>query len=153
IKMIPAQILGTGSLTAGVTISSAELVARGELDRDPAEVERRTGIRTRHWLEPERTAAGLAAGALRKALEAAGCTAPDLRRIIFVSSTGGDWLLPATVNGLFAELGLDDTCDGFDLANSCAGFLSAFDVAARSVATGISPVAVVVAETFSRYVS
>lgn len=149
--MIPVRILGTGSVLEGRRVGTAELVRRAMPGRDPAEVERRIGISHRHWVERGTSAASLGARALRQALEAAGCAAEALARIIFVSSTGGDTLIPATVHAVARELGLDDSCDGFDLNNACTGFLSAYDLAARSVATGVGPVAVVVAETFSRY--
>jgi 3-oxoacyl-[acyl-carrier-protein] synthase III len=50
-------------------------------------------------------------------------------------------------------LGLAGSCDCFDLNNACMGFLSAFDVAARSVATGCGPVAIVASEMGSRYIT
>ncbi|XXX71706.1 3-oxoacyl-[acyl-carrier-protein] synthase III C-terminal domain-containing protein [Sorangium sp. So ce134] len=149
--MIAARILGTGSALPGRRRTTAEIVAEALPGRDPAEIALRTGIATRYWMEPGATAASLGAAALARALEAAGCAARDLKRLIFVSSTGGDALVPATANAVLEAMGLDDTCDAFDLNNACTGFLSAFDVAARSVATGLDKVAVVVAETFSPY--
>lgn len=151
--MIPSRILGTGSAVAGRRVSTTEIAERAWPHRDPAEAVRKTGIDTRHWLGPRDTASGLAASALREALAASGLAAADLRRIVLVTSTGGDHRIPATVNRLAAALDLDDTCDGFDLNNSCAGFLSGLDVAARSVATGLGPVAVVAVETFSRLIA
>ncbi len=71
--------------------------------------------------------------------------------MIFVSSTGGDTLIPGTAHLVCDRLGLDDTCDAFDINNSCAGFLTALDLAARSVATGLGPVGMVSGEIFSRY--
>lgn len=149
--MISARILGTGSALAGQPRTTRELAAAALPGRDPAEIERRIGIASRRWIDAGTTAASLGAAALDEALAAAGVAARDLARIVFVSSTGGDCLIPATANAVAEALGLDDTCDAFDLNNACTGFLSALDVAARSVATGLSPVAVVAAETFSRY--
>src|SRR4029079_12129923 len=60
--------------------------------------------------------------------------------------------IPATANAVLDGAGVPSTCDAFDVNNACMGFLSAFDVAARSVATGRHPVAVVTVETLSRYV-
>jgi 3-oxoacyl-(acyl-carrier-protein) synthase III len=151
--MIPVRLLGTGSVLTGRRWDTSELGARAMPTRNPSELARRIGITTRYWVEPGTSAVSLATEALRRALESARCEARDLRRIIFVSSNGGDTLSPANVHAVSAELGLDDTCDGFDLGNACTGFLSAYDVAARSVATGLGPVAVVVAETFSRHLS
>jgi 3-oxoacyl-(acyl-carrier-protein) synthase III len=151
--VIAARIAGTGSAVLGAPRSTAELSRLALPDRDPAEIERRTGISTRHWIDPDATAAELAVAALLPALEAAGLAPRDLRRLVFVSSTGGDVLIPATANDVLDRLGLDGSCDAFDLNNSCAGFLTGLDLGARSVATGAGPVAVVAAETFSRYLS
>jgi 3-oxoacyl-[acyl-carrier-protein] synthase III len=149
--MIPARILGTGSALAGPAVSTADVAARALPGKDPAEIERRIGIRTRHWAPPGTTAASLGAEALARALKEAELAPHAIRRLIFVSSTGGDALIPATANDVAEALGIADTCDAFDLNNACTGFLSAFDVAARSVATGLGPVAVVASEIFSRY--
>src|SRR5262249_22525672 len=50
-------------------------------------------------------------------------------------------------------LGLAGTCDCVDLNNACMGFLSAFDLAARSIATGYGPVGIAVVELGSRYMT
>ncbi|WP_375760567.1 3-oxoacyl-ACP synthase III family protein [Corallococcus exercitus] len=149
--MIPVRILGTASVLPERAVTTGELAVA--LGRDPAAIERKTGIRTRHWAPPGTSLAGLGAEALRRALAAAGLEARSLRRLLFVSSTGGDVLIPATANRVAAELGLAGTCDAFDLNNACMGFVSAFDVASRSVATGLAPVAIVVVELGSRIIS
>ena len=154
--MIPVAIAGSGSALPRRAVPTRRLVEEAFPGADPeslARTEARTGIATRYWLEPGETAAELAAVALRAALDRAGLEAGALARIIFVSSTGGDHLVPATATDLAALLGLSDSCDAFDMSNSCVGFLSAFDVGARSVATGLGPVAVVAVETFSRLLS
>ena len=151
--MIAARILGTGSATHGRLVTNVEIARAAYPELTPEALEDKTGIHSRHWLGAGERAAPLAAEALRGALARAGLEASGLRRLILVSSTGGDHLIPATANDVAAEMGLDDTCDAFDLNNSCVGFLSAFDVAARSVATGVGPVAVVAVEVFSRHLS
>ncbi len=151
--MIPVRILGTASLLPGRALPTAELAAAAAPGRDPEQIVARTGIATRHFAPAGATAAGLGVEVLRAALDDAGIDATALRRIIFVSSTGGDVLGPANANAVAAGLGLDDTCDAFDLNNACMGFLAGLDVAARSVATGLGPVAVVVVETLSRYLT
>lgn len=144
--MIPVRILGTSSLLPGRRVSTAE-VAR-QVGRDPEEVERKSGIQFRHWIGRDelRSCAHYAATALREALAVAGLPAQALRRIIYVSSLVGDKVCPATANQVAAELGLSGSCDAFDLNNACLGFLSAFDVAARSVATGLGPVGIAVVD-------
>ncbi|NTX07596.1 ketoacyl-ACP synthase III [Myxococcus sp. CA051A] len=146
--MIPVRILGTASLQPGPAVTTEELCAR--VGRDATEVLRKTGIRSRHFAPPGTKAADVAAEALHGALVAAGLEAKALRRIFCVSSMGGDVTTPATANRVAAALGLSGSCDAMDLSNACMGFLSAFDLAARSVATGLGPVGVVSVELLSR---
>jgi 3-oxoacyl-[acyl-carrier-protein] synthase-3 len=151
--MIPARILGTGSLIPGHPITTAEVVAKTAISKSAAEIEEKTGIKTRSWTEPGTLAAPIGAEVLRRALEAAALRPQDLARLIFVSSTGGDRLTPATANAVAYALGIEGTCDCFDLNNACLGFLTAFDVAARSVATGRGPVGIVVVELNSAVIT
>ena len=151
--MIPAGLLGTGSILPGRTVTTSQLVAEAGLPVSPDDMERRTGIRTRHWVDGDERAAQIAARTVGQALDAAGLQPSDLRRLIFVSSTGGDFLIPATANAVLDELGVAHSCDGFDVNNACMGFLTSFDLAARTVATGLAPVAVVTVETLSRFLT
>lgn len=145
--------MGTGNFQLGNEISTGEVTARGMPDRDPVKLAESIGISTRRWAFPEDTVAGVGAQALRGALADAGLQAADLERIILTNSTGGDFLIPATANALADEMGLSDECDCFDVNNACMGFLSSLDLAARCVATGLQPVAVVAVETLSRHIS
>ncbi|MSP62257.1 MAG: ketoacyl-ACP synthase III [Myxococcales bacterium] len=150
--MIPVRILGTGSVLDGRRVSTAELAAQVR-SRDPAAIEARTGIAQRLWLDPEQSMAALAAAALTRALAVAELPASALRRVIFVSSTGGDVLCPATANEVIERLGIADHCDCFDLNNACTGFLTAFDIAARAIATGGGPVGIATVEMLSPYLA
>ena len=149
--VLPVRIAGTGSVLPGPPVATATLVARTGSGRAVVEVEARTGIMERHFAGPDDSAAGLGVQALRLALDAARMQPEALARIVFVNSYGGDALIPATANRVAAGLGVEGTCDCFDLNNACMGFLSAFDVGTRSVAPGLGPVAVVVAEIASRF--
>ncbi|MFO7561043.1 MAG: ketoacyl-ACP synthase III [Enhygromyxa sp.] len=148
---IPVRILGTGSVLPGRAVTTAEVCERAYPGRDPADLVTRTGIETRHFADPETTHASLAVEALNRALAAARMSAGDLVRLIQVNCTGGDTLLPATANAIGDALGLRGSCDCIDLNNACTGFLSAFDLAARSVATGLHPIGVVVSELWSKH--
>jgi 3-oxoacyl-(acyl-carrier-protein) synthase III len=147
------RIAGTGACMPGRCVTTAELLEGTNVGRDAAEVEARTGIATRYFAESDTSAAELGASALGAALQDAQMVASELRRIIFVDSTRGDVLIPATANRVAAALGLGGTCDCFDLSNACMSFLTAFDVAARSVATGYGPVGIVAVEMASRYIT
>ena len=151
--MLNARILATATHFPGTPRTTAELAARAMPERTVADVEARTGIHSRWFAGPEDSAASQAAEAVRKALLAANLPASALRRVIFACSTGGDYILPATANHVLDLLGIDGTADCFDLNNACVGFLSGLDVAARCVATGLGPVAVVASEMPSRHIS
>jgi 3-oxoacyl-[acyl-carrier-protein] synthase-3 len=144
------RIAGTAAMTPGRLVTTAEVAARVSPPRDPAEVEARTGIQVRHFAAPEESPAQLGADVLRRALDAAGVAAEQLERVIFVSSGGGDLSFPATANLVTAALGLRGSCDCFDLNNACMGFLTAVDLAARSIATGSGPIGIAVADLPSR---
>lgn len=148
--MLPARILGTGSVLPGLPRTTPEIAAALPVPRDPLEWEQKTGIKTRHWVEPGTRVAPLAVEALRGALDMAGLPATALRRIIFVTTASPDMSVPATANHVAAGLGLSGSCDAFDVRNACMGFLTAFDIAARAVATGLGPVGIVSGELNSR---
>ncbi len=150
--MLPARILATATHFPGTPRLTAELARAAMPERTVADVEARTGIHARWFANPGDSIVGQAAEAIRKALLAADMPASALKRVIFTCSTGGDYILPANANAVLDLLGVDGTADCFDLNNACVGFLSGLDVAARCVATGLGPVAVVASEMGSRHI-
>ncbi len=148
--MIPVRILGTATYFPGRLVTTAEVAAMAVPPMDAARAEASTGIRSRWLAGPEVRVSDMAARALRGAAEAAGIDVRDLKRVILASSTGGDMVSPATANATIHALGLDGRCDCFDINNACMGWLTAFDLGARTVATGLHPVGVVAAEPMSR---
>ncbi len=151
--MIPVRILGTSHVLPGEPHATVDLAARVLPHKDPAYVVDRTGIETRYWSDPEVRLAEYAARGLGQAIEEAGLKPTDLRRIVVANCTGAELAFPAISNEICATLGLQGSCDTFALNNACCGFLSSFDVAARSVATGLAPVGVVAVELCSRHIT
>ncbi len=151
--MIPVRILGTGSLLPGDPITTESLAAEVFPDKDPRYIEERTGILTRYWSDPDTPLAEYAARGLGQAIEEAGLKPTDLRRIVVANCTGAELAFPAVSNEICKRLGLRGSCDTFALNNACCGFLSSFDVASRSVATGLAPVGVVCVELCSRHIT
>ena len=151
--MIGSTILATASRVEGRRVTTHELASAAMPHRAPEDVQRRSGIATRWWLSQDRTLSALAADVVVEAIEDAGLSVDSLARLIFVCSTGGDRLIPANANTVLDALGIHGRADGFDLNNACMGFLSAFDLATRSVATGLGPVAVVTVEGLSRHIA
>lgn len=151
--MIACSLLGTGSALPARCVTTDELLPLAFPGRNHDDLRAKVGIRTRYWLGEGDSATSLSVEALRRALDMSGLAARDLSRILFVTQTGGDYGIPANANHVAAALDVDDTCDCFDVNNTCTGFLTGLDIAARSVATGMGPVAVIAVETFSRNLS
>lgn len=150
-------VLSSRILATGRALPRRRVETEGLLPPETprAEVEAlvaRTGIRARRWLAEGDSPAALAADALAQALARADLQPAALRRLILVTSSGGDLQIPACANLVADALGLAGECDAFDLNNGCTGFLTALDLASRCAATGLGPVGVVALEALSRCV-
>jgi 3-oxoacyl-(acyl-carrier-protein) synthase III len=152
-RILPVRIAGTGVVAPGRAVSTAEVAEQVTPARNPAAIERKTGILSRRFSYPDESAAELGRQALSKALAAAEMEARELERIILVASGGGEIAIPASANLIARCLGLSGTCDCFDINNACMGFLTALDIAARGIATGGGPVGIVVVELASRAIT
>jgi 3-oxoacyl-[acyl-carrier-protein] synthase III len=151
--MIYSRIVATGSYLPPRRLTNAdlaaELVAKGVETSDEWIVER-TGIRARHFAEPEVTSSALALEAARQALSAANLQASDIDLIIVATSTP-DMVFPSTATILQNKLGITNGCPAFDVQAVCSGFVYALTVADSLIKTGTARRALVVgAEVFSR---
>jgi len=147
-----SRITGTGSYLPPKRVSNAELAAqlaeRGVETSDQWIVER-TGIRARHFAEPDVPSSELAVHAARQALEAAGRKAAEIDLIIVATSTP-DMVFPSTATILQNKLEIAG-CPAFDLQAVCSGFVYALSVADSMLRTGAANKALVIgAEVFSR---
>lgn len=147
-----SRIAGTGSHLPPRRVTNddlaAQLVQRG-LETSDAWIVERTGIRARHFAEPEVAASDLALHASIAALQAAGCTAADIDLIIVATSTP-DMVFPSTATILQNKLGVHG-CPAFDVQAVCSGFVYALTVADSMIRTGAATKALVVgSEVFSR---
>jgi 3-oxoacyl-[acyl-carrier-protein] synthase-3 len=147
---MPSQIVGTGAALPKRVVTNREL--SGRLGVSEREIEKRTGIRTRHWAEEGETTSGLAIEAARKALESARLPAEAIDLII-VSTSSPDMFFPSTAclvqKGLSARL-----IPAFDLNASCSGFLYALSVADQYLRTrSVKHVLVISAEVKSPFVN
>lgn len=151
--MIYSRIVATGSYLPPRRLTNAdlaaELAAKGVETSDEWIVER-TGIRARHFAEPEVTSSALALEAARQALSAANLQAADIDLIIVATSTP-DMVFPSTATILQNKLGITNGCPAFDVQAVCSGFVYALTVADSLIKTGTARRALVVgAEVFSR---
>ena len=147
-----SRITGTGSFLPPRRVTNDELArdlaSRGVETSDQWIVER-TGIRARHFAEPDVTSSDLGLEASKRALEAAGRKAEDIDLIIVATSTP-DMVFPSTACILQNKLGANG-CPAFDVQAVCSGFVYALTVADAMIKTGSARCALVVgAEVFSR---
>jgi 3-oxoacyl-[acyl-carrier-protein] synthase-3 len=147
-----SRITGTGSFLPPKRLTNDALAAQLALDgiqtSDQWIVER-TGIRARHFAEPDVGASDLALQAARRALEAADVDAQGIDLIIVATSTP-DMVFPSTACLVQQKLGVHG-CAAFDVQAVCSGFVYALTVADSMIRTGAATKALVIgAEVFSR---
>jgi len=122
---MPSRIVGTGIALPKRVVTNAELSR--VLKIPEAHIEKRTGVRTRHWVSAGETCATLATEAARVALACAQVPAAAID-FILVSTTSADYAFPSTACLVQKALGAHAAA-AFDLGASCAGFLYALSVA------------------------
>ena len=147
-----SRITGTGSFLPPRRVTNAqlatELAARGVETSDDWIVER-TGIRARHFADPDVTSSDLGAEAARRAMAAAGVGPHDIDLIIVATSTP-DMVFPSAACILQHKLGIAG-CAAFDVQAVCSGFVYALTIADAMIRTGSASKALVIgAEVFSR---
>ncbi len=126
-----ARILSTGRYVPERVVSNAELEARLGQPLDAWLVEN-VGIRQRHLMADHEVTSDLAVAAARDALARAGLSPQDLDLIIVATDTP-DQPSPATASVVQHKLGAR-RAGTYDLNCACAGFVTALDVAAKTIA-------------------
>ena len=148
-----STIAGTGSYLPPRRVTNdllaAELAAAG-LETSDEWIVSRSGIRARHFAEPDVPSSDLAVEAARRALEAAGIEAAAVDLIVVATSTP-DMVFPSTACIVQHKLGIANQCAAFDLQAVCSGFAYALTTADAFIRAGQATHALVIgAEVFSR---
>jgi 3-oxoacyl-[acyl-carrier-protein] synthase III len=133
-----ARIAGTGIYAPGEPIDNAELSRLTGITFDAERLESKIGIHARHIARlrgiPE-TTADFAEKAARAALADAGVQPADVGLFIVATDTP-EYISPATAIVVQGRLQGGETDAGaFDIAASCASFVTALDTAARVMIT------------------
>lgn len=116
-----------------------------------AEIEAKTGIKTRHLAAAGETAADMAAMAASE-MFARGVDAAQIGALIFVTQSP-DHVLPTTACLLQDRLGLSKRCMAFDINQGCSGFVYGLGVAASLINAGLAgKVLLLCGDTYSRYI-
>ena len=139
-----AVIAGLGAFLPPNTVTNKDLAAY--LDTTDEWIRTRTGIATRHRVDPGTSTGDLAVGAGALALKAAGGAGVDA---VVLGTTTPDRLCPATAPEVASRLGLTDVA-AFDVNAVCSGFMYGLGTAAGLIAAGIARrVLLIGAETFT----
>ena len=155
-----SRITGTGSYLPPRKLSNADLVAElaaGGVETTDSWIVERTGIRARHFADPQVHCSDLAFEAAKRALQGAGLQAQDIDLIIVATSTP-DMVFPATACIVQDRLARIDAaargiagCPAFDMQAVCSGFVYALTVADALIKAGSASRALVIgSEVFSR---
>jgi 3-oxoacyl-[acyl-carrier-protein] synthase III len=91
--MIRTRVIGTGSYLPARVVPNEEIAQ--VVGVSSANIQRLTGIQSRHWAGAHEAASDLAIAAGRRALEAAGCEASAIDAIV-LSTTSPDMAFPST---------------------------------------------------------
>ena len=145
--MIRTRVIGTGSYLPSRVVPNEEIAQI--VGVSPANIQRLTGIRSRHWAGDQEAASDLAIAAGRRALEAAGCEASTVDAIV-LSTTSPDMAFPSTACLVQRGLGCKQV-GAFDVSASCSGFLYGLSMAQAMIQSGqVKTCLLVAAEVKSR---
>ncbi|GAU68951.1 3-oxoacyl-[acyl-carrier-protein] synthase [Streptomyces sp. NBRC 110611] len=125
-----AVIEGIGSYVPPGVVTNQDLEKR--LDTSDEWIRTRTGIATRHMIDPGTATSDLAVEAGRRALTSAGDPRVDA---VVLATTTPDQPCPATAPDVAARLGLAGVA-AYDIAAVCSGFLYGLATASGLIAAG-----------------
>jgi 3-oxoacyl-[acyl-carrier-protein] synthase-3 len=149
--MIRSVFLGCGSYLPAQCVTNDALIAAKKLDSSDEWIERRTGIKERHFAAKNEKTSDMATQAAREALKSAGLEAKDIDVLILATTTPDD-VFPATATKVQANLGMERSF-AFDVQAVCSGFIYALTIADNFIRLGQARRALVIgAETLSRVV-
>lgn len=131
---------------------TAEDLLRDNPGWNVADIETKTGVKTRYVSLPGETAADMAAGAAQE-LFAKGVEPQTIDALIFVSQSP-DYFLPTTACTLQHRLGLSKNVIAFDINQGCSGFVYGLGVAGSLIQSNLAAkVLVLCADTYSKYIA
>lgn len=146
------RIAATAHHLPETVVDNAELVRRTGLPVTPGWIEERTGIRERRWAAEGQATSDLVVPVVQTLCAEAGVSPDDLDRLV-VATTSPDYPSPSCACVAQGKLDVKRHFPCVDVAASCTGFLYALELGVRCVMTGDRAVAVVAAETRSRFLN
>jgi len=142
----PTYIAGLGTYVPPRLLTNEDLEKMVDTSSDW--ILQRTGIHTRHIVDPGVATSDMGKEAALKAIRAAGLAPGDIDLVV-VGTTTPDMFFPSTACLVQHKVGATRAW-GFDVAGACSGFNFSLTVASQLVATGRHDAALVVgADTMS----
>jgi 3-oxoacyl-[acyl-carrier-protein] synthase III len=134
------SVLAVCAIDAPLVVTSAEIDDRlsevyTRVGLRPGMMQRLAGIHERRWWNKGTTFADGAAMAGAKAMADAGVQPGDIGMMINTSVSRAH-LEPSTAVAVHHALGLPSSCQNFDIANACLGFVNGMQLAAAMLESG-----------------
>jgi 3-oxoacyl-[acyl-carrier-protein] synthase III len=129
-----SRIAGVGHYVPKRVVTNQELEKR--MDTTDAWIQERTGIRERHFFDPDKdTVANMGAAAAQMALDRAGLNAQDVDFIVF-ATLSSDYYFPGSGVLMQRELGIPGI-GALDIRTQCTGFIYSLSVADQFIKSGM----------------
>ncbi len=134
------SVLAVCAIDAPVVVTSAEMDERlagvyARVGLRPGMMQRLAGIHERRWWNKGTSFADGAAMAGAKAMAEAGVNPGDIGLMVNTSVSRAH-LEPSTAVAVHHLLGLPSSCQNFDVANACLGFVNGMQLAAAMLESG-----------------
>ena len=130
---IRSRITGVGGYLPPRVVTNDDLAEL--MDTSDEWITERTGIKQRHWVDPEMATSDLALEAATAALESAGVDKNDIDMLI-VATLSSDHFFPGTACFLQTKMGLSEI-PALDIRQQCTGFVYATSIADQFIRTGM----------------
>lgn len=147
-KSVPIRIAGWGHYAPEKVVTNQDF--EKIMETSDEWITTRSGIKRRHYANPEETSSTMGAIAAKNALSRSGFH-PEEVDLIIVGTSTQDMIFPSTACLIAQQLGCPSPM-AFDVSAGCSGFLHAFSVAVQYLSTGLYKTALVVgSDTITRY--
>ena len=136
-----SKVIGVGHYLPEIEVTNDDITK--VVDTSDEWITERTGIKKRHWFNPDKdTVANMATRASKMAAERAGIDVKEIDFIVFATITP-DYFFPGSGVLLQRELGLQGI-GAIDIRNACSGFIYGLSVADSFIKTGMYKTVLVV---------
>ncbi|MBK7892014.1 MAG: ketoacyl-ACP synthase III [Bdellovibrionales bacterium] len=147
---LPIYVRGPFAIVPERSVDNQSVIDWMKVKIRPSWIEKRTGIKTRHWVKETESTSDLAFHACEKLFS----HCPNLRmsvRNLQLTTISGDFLTPPTSPLLQYRLGLKDT-GAVDLGAACAGYVTGLHYSASLAATTNELQLLVAADVRSKFI-